>query len=400
MSACRLALVADDARVAGAIQAYLKTALGRSALLCRYDAIRPQLDHDLYGLLLLAVASPSDLEPSRRLVQELVLRQLPVQTILLDARPTPDGDLAALDTYVASRLRWPGDAAALSEAVARRPPEKRGIADTEDESLEEEIGRRLLGQTPSLVPMVERLALAAAHDVTVLLTGETGTGKTYLARLLHDCSPRREHRFLVVSCGALAANLVESEFFGHVKGAFTSADRPKVGKFAAVGNGTLLLDEIDALGLEQQTNLLRVIETGEFEPVGSNDTQLCTARIIVASNWNLEDAVEQGKFRRDLYYRLNVMSFHLPPLRERVHDIAPLVRGMAVRFALKFRKELFDISAEAMAAFEAFPWPGNLRQLENAIQQSVLLSSGPELLPQHLPPAVREYAPARVFPAE
>src|SRR4029077_17539446 len=131
------------------------------------------------------------------------------------------------------------------------------------------------------------------------------TGKTYLARLLHDCSPRAQHRFLVVPCGALSSNLVESEFFGHTKGAFTSADRPKVGKFAAAGEGTILLDEIDALGLEQQANLLRVIETGEYEPVGGNETEHCQARIIVASNWNLEEAVEEGRFRQDLYYRLN-----------------------------------------------------------------------------------------------
>jgi DNA-binding NtrC family response regulator len=144
--------------------------------------------------------------------------------------------------------------------------------------------------------------------------------------------------------------------------------------------------------LEQQANLLRVIETGEFEPVGSNETQLCTARMIVASNWNLEEAVERGKFRRDLYYRLNVMSFHLSALRERVQDIAPLVRGMAARFTQKFHKELFDIHPDAMAALEAFPWPGNIRQLENVVQQAVLVSSGPELLVQHLPQPVQDYA--------
>ena len=159
-------------------------------------------------------------------------------------------------------------------------------------------------------------------------------------------------------CGAISANLVESEFFGHVKGAFTGADRPKVGKFAAVGEGTILLDEIDTLGLEQQATLLRVIETGEFEPVGSNETQKCTARLIVASNLDLEEAVERGKFRPDLYFRLNVMSFHLPPLRERVQDIAPLARGMAARFNRKFNKDLFDIHPEAHGRAGGVPLAG------------------------------------------
>jgi two-component system, NtrC family, response regulator HydG len=250
------------------------------------------------------------------------------------------------------------------------------------------------------LPLVDRIALGASHDVTVLINGETGTGKTYLARLMHDYSPRRQHRFLTIGCGAISANLIESEFFGHAKGSFTGADRAKIGKFAAVGEGTLLLDEIDTLALEQQATLLRVIETGEFEPVGSTETQHCNARLVVASNIDLEKAVALGKFRADLYFRLNVMSFHLPPLRERISDIEPLARGMAVRFARKFNKELYDIHPEAMAALESFAWPGNLRQLENVVQHAVLMAIGPELLLRHLPAAVQEAADASPFEEE
>jgi transcriptional regulator with PAS, ATPase and Fis domain len=303
--------------------------------------------------------------------------------------------LSFLDPYVMARIHWPHDCDCLSELLQDRLGRGRGHeVSTAEKSLADRIGQRLMSHTPSLAAMAEPLALAATHDMIVLLTGETGTGKTHLARLIHECSPRRENRLLVIPCGALVANLVESELFGHVKGSFTGADQDKVGKFQAAGEGTVLLDEIETLGLEQQVNLLRVIETGEYEPVGSNRTQLCTARIIAASNCNLEVAVDQGKFRQDLYYRLNVMSFYLPPLRDRVQDIGPLVRGLASRFSQKFGKELFAISPEAMAAFEAFPWPGNIRQLENVIQQAVLMSQGPELLWPHLPRLIQDHAEA------
>jgi transcriptional regulator with PAS, ATPase and Fis domain len=174
-----------------------------------------------------------------------------------------------------------------------------------------------------------------------------------------------------------------------MKGSFTGADSNKIGKFAAAGNGTLLLDEIDTLGLEHQANLLRVIETGEYEPVGSNETHICHARIIAATNWNLSEAVERGNFRRDLYYRLHVITFHLPPLRDRVQDINPLVRGMVARYGAKFGKRILGIHADAQHALDAFSWPGNIRQLENVVQQAVLTCHGPELLIEHLSPMVR-----------
>jgi DNA-binding NtrC family response regulator len=173
-----------------------------------------------------------------------------------------------------------------------------------------------------------------------------------------------------------------------------------MGKFEAVGEGTLLLDEIDALGLEQQAKLLRVIETGAYEAVGSNDTKICKARIIAASNWDLQDAVRAGKFREDLYYRLDVLAIHLDPLAKRPEDIGPLARSMAAECSERFGKQLFAVHPDTIAALEAMPWPGNIRQLENVIQQAVLLSNGPELLPHHLPSMVRQPSskPPRTLP--
>jgi DNA-binding NtrC family response regulator len=373
------------------------------ALVRRSSGIAPQ--HESYGNLrecglrdreetiVLTVSSPFEATHARQLIQEAAIQKLTntVAVVVLSSTLAPG--LMDVEPHIAHFCQFPSGEKGLHEflkerATRRKPADSSPFPDGSTEWL---IARRLLAFTPSLLPLVEKLALAAEHDVTVLLTGETGTGKTFLAKLLHDFSTRQEERFLVIPCGALAPNLVESEFFGHVKGAFTGADRTKVGKFAAAGKGTLLLDEIDALGMDQQANLLRVVESGEYEPVGSTETQLSRCRLIVASNRNLKEEADQNRFRQDLYYRFNVMSFHLPPLRERVEDIAPLVRGFAARFCTKFRKGLFDISSEALAALESYSWPGNIRELENAIQHAVLVSQGPLLLARHLPETVLKH---------
>ena len=396
MSSSRIALVTGDQQLAQSIPDYFQNSLGQPVFFSTFETIRGHLGSKDAGVLVLVAARPADLAPAIHLIQEVRLMEWPCRIILLQTKAASDArDLSFLDPHLAGRFSWPDEANRLGDLIKERLGRNRKLlAAAPEETLTERISQRLLRQTPSLAALAEPLALAASHDMIVLLAGETGTGKTHLARLIHECSPRRHHRLLSIPCGALVATLVESELFGHVKGAFTGADQDKIGKFQAAGEGTVLLDEIETLGLEQQSNLLRVIETGEYEPVGSNRTQLCTARIIAASNCNLEEAVDRGKFRQDLYYRLNVLSFYLPPLRERVQDIGPLVRSMAAKFAQKFGKELFAISPEAMAALEAFPWPGNIRQLENVVQQAVLMSQGPELLWPHLPKLVQENAEA------
>jgi transcriptional regulator with PAS, ATPase and Fis domain len=385
----RLLLAANDPRQALPVQAHLTRALQLTSPVVRLDDVPNLLTPETDGDILLIALDTSDATAIEMVLRETRVQQLPPKIAIVESEQVRDLRIFDhLAPYLAGRWTWPHHAKEITTWARHGLEPGTPFADFASETVAEKIRRRLINHTPSLTTLVEQLCIAAAHDVTVLIEGETGTGKSFLAKLIHDCSSRRANRFMVVACGTLSGNLIASEFFGHAKGAFTGADAAKVGKFAAAGEGTLLLDEIDTLGLEHQANLLRVIETGEFEPVGSNETQTSKARVIAATNWNLADAVERGTFRRDLYYRLHVISFHLPPLRHRPEDIGPLVRGMVARYGTKFGKRLFGVCPEALRALEAFPWPGNIRQLENVVQQAVLTSSGNELKLHHLSPLV------------
>jgi two-component system response regulator HydG len=250
--------------------------------------------------------------------------------------------------------------------------------------------------------IMEQIRRIAPLETTILLGGETGTGKTRLARLMHELSPRRTQPFLAINCAALSASLIESELFGHVKGAFTGADRDHPGKFVSAGRGTLFLDEVDSLSLALQAKLLRAVEERVFEPVGAHRTQSLQARLIVASNRALEQEVAAGRFRADLYYRFNVVSFQLPPLREQRILIPELARAFLAEFSIGKPGGARGISVDALKVLQDYGWPGNIRELRNAIERAVALGLEDEIqvedLPDHLRPSDHSLAnePAEV----
>jgi two-component system response regulator AtoC len=248
--------------------------------------------------------------------------------------------------------------------------------------------KSLIGKSPKIVEVYKTLARAAMSPSNVLVTGESGTGKELVARAIHDNSQRRTKRFIAVNCGALAENLLESELFGHVKGAFTGAVSEKRGLFEESNGGTLFLDEIGDITPALQIKLLRVLQEGEIKPVGSSDLKKVNVRVIVATHRDLEALVRSGKFREDLFYRLKVISIELPPLRDRMEDLPYLVEHFLARYADKNKKAISHISDEAMALLKTYSWPGNIRELEHAIERAVAMTNTTILFPEDFPSEV------------
>jgi DNA-binding NtrC family response regulator len=281
-------------------------------------------------------------------------------------------------------------------AIIRRAAEHRMLR-VENRSLKQAIRRQDAGQVPRPVgmskPWLDVLHLAetvAPTESTVLIQGESGTGKEIIARYLHDLSARTEGAFLSINCGALPETLLESELFGHVRGAFTGAVRDRVGLFGAASGGTFFLDEIGETTPATQVKLLRALQHREVIPVGASEAVPIDTRLIAATNRDLDEEIRAGRFRSDLFYRLNVIAIHLPPLRQRVDDIPVLAEHFLERIAASRREPAKHLTADCVTAMQGYSWPGNVRELENAMERAVILSTGPDILPDALPKAVTE----------
>lgn len=309
---------------------------------------------------------------------------LPV--VIMTAYSTVDDAVGAIQQGAHDYLTKPLDFERL-RLTLMRAVDHHQVADTRREVEQKDVilETRIIGKSPPMVELLDMVSYVAPTEATVLIYGESGTGKELVAEALHQNSERRSKPFVKVNCAALVENLLESELFGHEKGAFTGAEKRREGKFVQANEGTLFLDEIGETSQAMQVKLLRVLQEQEFQRVGGEETIRVDVRIIAATNRDLEKEVAAGHFREDLYYRLNVVMIPVPPLRDRSSDIRLLVEYFAEKFAEKNRRQLDKITDDCMQYLTQYSWPGNVRELENAIERGIILMRGTELTEKSLP---------------
>jgi two-component system nitrogen regulation response regulator GlnG len=326
----------------------------------------------------------SGLEMLRRL-RELDARS-PI--VFITGKSTTDTAIEAMKLGAYEYLLKPVELSTLRQVVEKalaisrlmHVPAVLAAADAVDDRAD-----AIVGVCPPMQEVYKAIGRVAAQDVTVLITGESGTGKELVARALYQHSRRAGGPFLPINCAAIPEHLLESELFGHEKGAFTGADRRRIGKFEQCHGGTLFLDEVGTMSALTQSKLLRVLQEQTFERLGGNEMIRADVRVLAATNTNLEAAVAAGRFRLDLYYRLSVFTIHLPPLRSRGDDLNLLVGHYLPRFNRELGKDVQSVAPEALELLRRYPWPGNVRELQSVLKQALLQAAGPVLLPDFLP---------------
>ncbi len=321
-------------------------------------------------------------------------RRPEIEVVMMTGHATVETALAALKAGAYDYLTKPFDDVELVARAVSKAAERKMLFDR-NRQLEDRLRERdgggpdgLVGNSPGMREVSRLIDAVAYSSATVLVTGESGTGKELVARALHARSPRRSHPFVALNCGALTETLLESELFGHVKGAFTGAQRDQKGLFDAADGGTIFLDEIGDIPAPTQVRLLRVLQEGEFKRVGTAESVRVDVRVIAATHRELPKLVKTGKFREDLFYRLNVINIPLPALRERIEDVPLLAHHFLRRYADRLGKKVRAVVPEALELLGGYRWPGNVRELENAIERAVVLCRGDCVLPSDLPPAV------------
>jgi len=323
------------------------------------------------------------------LLQHVVATYPDVPVIMITAHGTVDTAVAALKVGAFDYITKPFERAEL-RSVVEKAARTRELSERDVGPAPTEPGRfRLIGQSPSMVDVYNIVDKVADTPSTVLITGESGTGKELIARALHESSRRKDKPFIRVNCAAIPRDLIESELFGYEKGAFTGAVTSKPGRFELADGGTLFLDEIGEIPVNMQVKLLRVLQEQEFERVGGIKTIAVDVRLVAATNRDLAIEIERGAFREDLFYRLNVVQVHLPPLRERKSDIPLLVEHFVRRFNGRLSKHVKGVDEAAMEALLAHPWRGNIRELENVIERCILFAEGERVRVEDLPAPVR-----------
>lgn len=332
-----------------------------------------------------------------QLLQNLQGLDIRVPVILMTGHGTANTAIEAMRRGAFEYLLKPLDIDVLQAVIDRALETSRMTRTPARIATESEVdaegGDLIVGQCPAMQEVYRQIGRVAGQDVTVLILGESGTGKEVVARAIYQYSKRAEKPFLAINCAAIPENLLESELFGHEKGSFTGAERKRVGKFEQCDGGTLFLDEIGDMTPLTQTKVLRVLQDQQFERVGGCEMVRTNVRLIAATNRNLTEMMEQGTFRSDLYYRLNVYTIHLPPLRERAGDLPLLVKYFLKRFSRELDKQADQISPEAMEQLTSYTWPGNLRELQSVLKHAVVEATGPVIVPAFLPESVRGTGP-------
>jgi len=336
-------------------------------------------------------------ENGLELIPKLLALEPRLNVIVFTAYTSIDTAVEAMRRGAVDYVAKPFTPEQIRQALARIESSQRlenRVVELESMLTNSEAFAEFTTQEPQVQKLFETATKAAASAATMLLLGESGTGKSILARALHRNSPRRDSAFVTVACPSLSRELLESELFGHVRGAFTGAVGETWGKVKAAEGGTLFLDEIGELPLEIQPKLLRLLQEREYERVGDSKPRKADVRVIAATNRRLEDLVKEGKFREDLYYRLNVITVELPPLRQRPIDLPALARQHLKMFARQSPRPIKDFTSAAMAAMQRYPWPGNLRELRNVIERAVILSTGDKIDVNDFPDSLRGSQPS------